>query len=205
MQSLFIFQKCRITISSISQFAYDELRSEYEQKQNTPLMISIINMILLETSVFFEEYHNCFNSRDQNLNNRIRVIKDICKPITREINRWKDLKNYRNEIVAHPWRNKKGEFVLPGSNHYKIPRTWVDIFTLGLYIQYIHDLIYAEFKIEHQKSLEKYYNHENEIIPQVTSLETYNELNENMVNLVNKACEENNKSYRLRIRLYKNE
>lgn len=96
-----------------------------------------------------DEFHRNFLQRcEPEFKNKVLVVKKMIVPIFKRINLWKDLKEYRNNIIAHPWRDKKGSFVVPDINKYKIPRNWFEHIVLVDLISYTYDIIRTIFQIE---------------------------------------------------------
>ena len=96
-----------------------------------------------------QELENNFYSKSEDLyRERIKKILLIAKPATKKINSWKDLKHYRNDMIAHNLRIKNKSLALYQLGKYKAPRTWNDIILLHLYMKMIQDLIHFEFKEE---------------------------------------------------------
>ncbi|MEC3875614.1 hypothetical protein [Chryseobacterium salviniae] len=164
---------------------------------DTPLLYHII----LEVVNFNEEYNSYFNKTYLNIyEDRIQEIRDINKPIFKKINQWK-LKYFRNNIIAHTWRNKN-KFAHPDSDVYFIPKNALEFSLLVNYINYAWNLIENEFEIELNHAM-------NYMISIATNIpnrdKNYSNLNNEQIKLVdevNLKCMEYKKSYRLSVYLF---
>lgn len=106
----------------------------------------IQNMIIIKANAFLDEYNQEFNvSKFPEYKDQILRIKRICKPIMRVINKWSDIKSYRNEILGHNLR-KDGESLFLSKTNYKIPFTNYDHLALCELIFMIADQLKYEFE-----------------------------------------------------------
>ncbi|CAA7386753.1 hypothetical protein [Chryseobacterium fistulae] len=197
-ESLFILFKCHQTINNL----WGKLKVSSNKFLNgceyndTPLLY----LIILEVVSYNDEYNSYFNEKKlPKYKERINQIKEINKLIFKEINKWK-LKDFRNNIIAHPWRNR-GKFAHPDTEEYCIPRNLLEFYLLINYINYTWSLIEVEFKNEFKYTLEYMLK----ISPASKGMKDYSKLNEtqvNLVNQVNKKCMEFQKKYYLKVVLY---
>ena len=116
--------------------------------------INLTHYIILETQSFLEEYQKYFTSNniEAEFCDRILVTRKLCKPLLQQISKWKGLNDFRDNIIAHPWR-EKSELVVPLNSRYDIPRTWIEFQFLKDLVHYIHAIICGEFEIEMNESL----------------------------------------------------
>ncbi len=168
---------------------------------NADYALLFVYYINLESVSFLEEFNFGFVKSENLYNSRIKEIRKITSPILKRINKWTDLEKFRNSIIAHPWRDKKGNFVVPNQGYYNVPRNWFDVAVLLNLMTYVWSLIKEEFKEEL-----------NEALLYVSTLQTspkapndYSNLNSDhseMVNDVNEQCKHLNKKYYLKVLLY---
>ena len=154
--------------------------------------------INLESVSFLEEFRDGLAKTEPAYTDRIRNFRKITSPILKRINKWTDLEKFRNSIIAHPWRDKKGEFVVPNQGYYNVPRNWFEVAILLNLMSYIWSLIKEEFNEELTNALQY-----------VSTLETaakppneYNNLNSDhliMAEEVAKQCNVLNKNYYLKV------
>ena len=131
---------------------------------------------------------------------RIVDIQKITKPIFNRINKWKDLGKYRNNIIAHPWRDS-GKFVEPNNPSYKVPKNWLKIIVLGQYIKYVWAMIGAEFAKEIRESI-SYMLRTYPVNPSIIDNSDLNEDQIKMAKEVNAIAKELNKNYHLKVMLF---
>ena len=158
--------------------------------------------MILECESFFEEYNSHFlpSKIEPEYSDRIKAVKNICKPINKLIRKWKDLRLFRDNIVAHPWR-RGNKFVVPLNKAYAIPRTWLEFRMLRDLISYIHNILQEEFKLEMNESL----FHAESLVETPTtvfSADTANKALTTMQEEVNQVMKQEGKEYVGQIFLY---
>lgn len=148
-ETLFILHKCHLNIRTVWSAI-----SEHQSKRSAVIAkhhytINLSHYIILETQSFLEEYKKYFNSKhvETEFSERVLVARKMCKPLLKQIAKWKGLKDFRDNIVAHPRRNDNA-VVVPLNRIFDIPRTWIEFQFLKDLVHYIHELISLEFKIK---------------------------------------------------------
>ncbi|MDO1501129.1 hypothetical protein Q2T40_13395 [Winogradskyella maritima] len=95
-------------------------------------LVSIIsNHTIISFCSFLEEYNKFFSPSyvEDHFSRRVNYIRKKNKPGIKRINKWKDLNDFRNVIIAHNFRKKKESFfstefknydyIIPNSNSEK--------------------------------------------------------------------------------------
>lgn len=149
-ESLFILYKCNLNISNLLKLILKKIHQDNPDKDETMLLSQYLQMESVSFMLEFKE--NLYQYSEKEYFERISDIQKITKPIFKRINKWKDLNKYRNNIIAHPWRDS-GKFVIANSQEYNVPKSWLEITILGYYIQYVWAMVAAEFKKEIRDSL----------------------------------------------------
>jgi hypothetical protein len=149
-ESLFILYKCNLNISNLLELILEKIHQDNPNEDETMLLAHYLQMESVSFIVEFKE--NLYQYSEKEYRQRVADIQKITKPIFNRINKWKDLNKYRNNIIAHPWRDS-GKFVIPNSQSYNVPKSWLEITVLGNYIKYIWAMIGAEFTREIKESL----------------------------------------------------
>ncbi|MBO6186527.1 MAG: hypothetical protein J6O88_17870 [Chryseobacterium sp.] len=197
-ESLFILYKSKQAINNLwSKLKQNDGLLKGFEYSDTPLLYHII----LEVVNFNEEYNLYFNKVYLNIyQERVQELKDINKPIFKKINQWR-LKDFRNNIIAHTWRNKN-KFTHPDSDIYLIPKNALEFSLLVNYINYAWSIIENEFEIELNHAI-------NYMISIASNIQKrnkdYNNLNDDQIKLVeevNLKCMEYKKSYHLSVYLF---
>src|SRR5690349_8048742 len=93
---------------------FDHIHSrELDHKQGIHYT-TLFFTVLMETVSFIIEYEEHFHNVEPEYVLRVKKVKKLTKPIISKIKEWTDLKNVRNELHAHGWREKyTKKFVLP--------------------------------------------------------------------------------------------
>lgn len=153
-ESLFILHKCDLNIRTVWKAIWEHQSKKGPLIAKNHYTINLTHYIILETQSFIEEYQKYFIVKyiEQEFSQRILIARKLCKPLFQQIAKWKGLNNFRDNIIAHPWR-EKGKFVVALDSKYDIPRTWVEFQFLKDLVHYIHDIIVGEFEIEMNESL----------------------------------------------------
>lgn len=115
------------------------------------LLNSLFYMTIIDSVSFLDEYDQYFGVKtEEKFKERIIIVKSINKPLISKIREWKNLKDMRNELLAHNLRiGKNGEFIF-GKNtpNYNAPRTIYDLFLLSNLVQFSTETINSEFDSE---------------------------------------------------------
>lgn len=128
--------------------------SEYQIKTTTfPIQwhIMIIALSIIDELNKFLFSHK---TTDLSLKNRIKAFRKIIAPAIEEINKWKDMREFRNNILAHNGRNYNKESVILSSkfNNYNIPVYHNDFFILFKLLQLITEKAEEIFEEEMQEA-----------------------------------------------------
>jgi hypothetical protein len=110
------------------------------------------------------------------------------------------LKKFRDNIIAHPWRDKS-EFVVALNSKYDIPRTWIEFQFLKDLVHYIHNIIRGEFEVEMNESM--YYGEK--LSEYVTPKFTLDQINQEIKVLhekLSKYSEFEVRNYKIQIHTY---
>jgi hypothetical protein len=174
---------------TISPFA-----SEFKENQIKIIAFSIQwNILIITQSVIDElnKYLFNYNSNDIGLKNRIRSFRKIITPALNEIKKWKDIKEFRNNILAHNGRDYNGDSAILSTkfNNYCIPKFHADFLILFKLLQIISEKaeeIFSEEKKEADKIMDS-------MIKQKLGSSSKNEDFSTAVNRINNIISEMNK------------
>jgi hypothetical protein len=140
------------------------LNSEFDSKNNSfhNLMTDTIHealnyQILLKTCAFLDEWNKIFGiSTEQKDFEKIKGVKKLAKPAIKHISGWKQLKDFRNEAIAHNHReNKSGKNIYLISKGYNFPDTDSEIYLMVFCIKKSMDVVSAFFKAELENVIKK--------------------------------------------------
>lgn len=108
----------------------------------------LMNQAIIISCSIFDEYNQEFTaSKHPPFASRIHHFKLQIKPVTKRINQWKDLKSFRNHILAHNLR-VQNDSIFGHANksvHYNVPGTISEIKLLCELLSLITQNIGAEF------------------------------------------------------------
>lgn len=194
-ESLFILHKCNTNLNRLSTLIKSY---EAEVKENESYLVLFVYYINLETVSFLEEFNKGFYQKTEvTYKTRISDVRSITSPILKRINKWKDLREFRNQIVAHPWRGKEGTLVIP-DQQYNVPRNWFEAGLLAILMNYVWELIRAEFQKEVPEMLE----YMESKIPPPKAARDYSGINTEQKEIfeeVYQVCKKLNKPYYLKV------
>ena len=196
-ESIFILFKCQQAINNL----WNKLgNSNQNIKGFVPSDTPLLYHIILEVVSYSDEYDLYFNPKYlDKYKERISQIKEINKPIFKEMRQWK-LKEFRNNIIAHPWRNGV-KFAHPDSSNYNVPNNPLEFSILVNYVNYSWSLIEREFEFELLNTMTYMVQISN--FPSL--IKDYSLLNQKQIMLVdevNKKCLDFKKDYALKVFLF---
>lgn len=200
-ESLFILHKCDLNIRTV----WDAINRHQNQGALIPLhhfTINLTHYIILETQSFLEEYEKYFVAKNVEIefSERVLIARKLCKPLFQQIAKWKGLKDFRDNIIAHPWRNGN-KIIIPLNRKFDIPRTWIEFQFLKDLVHYMHEIISGELTIEMNESL-FYGNELSEAVPAKFSIDKINEEIKTLHEKLSKNRELKNRNYNIEIFKY---
>lgn len=142
------------------------LRYEFPDKEESfvdeAITESLWFQIILKTCSFLDEWDKMLgvNTGIDN-KQRIKIIKQVVKPARKAINQWKDLRGFRNEIIAHNFRGKKGVVKLFDIHKYDCPQTTSELYYVVKFLNRMIRIANANLSVESSKvvmSMGKIYN-----------------------------------------------
>lgn len=204
-ESLYIFsryeQDIRYFMELIKDFGYDKKgQNDWTNKEMSHYQV-LYNTILMNTCSYLDEYNkNFLINAEYKFHERIKTLKKIAKPAIKKLNEWKDLRTYRNQIVAHNFRIDGNDFSFKKLEQYKAPRTYLDIVMLRKHLMMIHGIISAEFENE-LKNVNSILDNFSVQEQQIDYSNVENDL-KTLLSEINNLCKENLKPYRLTEQLF---
>ncbi|QDO93587.1 hypothetical protein FNB79_06205 [Formosa sediminum] len=137
IKTLFQLQsQINLTVESLNEINNNQqilegikIENYFDKNLNLKLSTSgiLANYSILLFCSFLEEYNDFFNiSYLKNSNcETISIVRQKNKAGIKRINKWKDLYNFRNQLIAHNYRIKKKSFFSneTAMHEYKIPNT----------------------------------------------------------------------------------
>lgn len=203
LSSLFILRKCKM--GSVRAFETFRKHKPKDLARERHFSYDMTFYLILEADNFLEEYRNHFTPSkvEPEYAKRVKEVKEILKPVKKQIDKWKDIHKFRNNIIAHGWRDQNTNYKLavPDLNDYKVPRNEFGFQLLTHLITYMYDLIEGEFKTEtHLASV-----HVANLYKGEPPKEDYSGINDELTKMaedVYKLCKDRGKGYHLLVNLY---
>jgi hypothetical protein len=186
--------KALLHLSSQLRFMYETVKTinqskdllgliEYEDTfyRGTPfdgvLSGFVLNLMLIKSCAFIDEYNQSLSvGQHPSYRDRILRLKNIVQPAKDRINKWTDLRVYRNEILAHSFKRHSESLLVDGqTTAYNIPFTDTEIVLLFELITLISVEIgetFPEFrnKLDPNKPIKAYLNIEVREIDRIAEL-----------------------------------
>lgn len=141
---------------------YEKLLAKdvFKDNNNSDLRVIVYmntcSQILLYTNFLRKEYFDFFtitNTKNEEEKEKIRQINELLKPVFKKIDEWKDIKNFRDNVLAHNLRDKKkgrkSVFMLKGLSGYNIPEKPIEYLFLIRCTNIIKKVIYEVFEKEY--------------------------------------------------------
>jgi hypothetical protein len=151
-ESLFIMKRIYDSILQIGILMYKhdlvDGRKVGLDPEKTVLYVTLFNHSLLEAASFIEEYEDYFLKSGAEHRDKILAFRKAVAPIMKQVNDWKDLRKFRNEMIAHPWRKKNGDFSFTSLLTYDVPKSFLQLKLLRMYLSIMIRLFELEFPKE---------------------------------------------------------
>lgn len=194
-----------LTTSYDSITYYSEIMLDTGMAQLDPLTVpekdafhfmALFKQSIIEICCFFEEYDRWYGISEKEYQERILKVRKIVKPAVSKVHDWTEIRAMRNELTAHPFHNKAGEFTYRKLFDYDCPRTYWDLQILRQYLRMIMGAIEQEFAVE----LKLVPGYINAIHPERKPPSIHENLLDEMsatIDTINTTCEELGLGYRL--------
>lgn len=201
-ESLYIFaryaQDIKYLFELMIDFGYRERKADEWNAKDLTHYITLYNTVLLDVCSYVDEYNKHFlNKAEAQFKERILSVKKIAKPAFQKVNDWTELKEYRNQMIAHNFRVNGDTFSFNRLGQYNAPRTYSDIALLRKYLMMVQTIIEAEFQPE--LPYVNPYIKSFEVQKRKTSYETIEDDLTAVVEEINSLCTAGNKPYLLDI------
>jgi hypothetical protein len=128
---------------------YDDEHDEFYHLVTDTIHEALIYQIMIKTCAFLDEWNDVFGVLT-NLNDRERilVVKRIAKPAYKQLMQWKQLREFRNEKIAHNHRDKAGTNIFLSNKYYHAPDTDQEIYLMCYCLKKMMDVVDYFFKPE---------------------------------------------------------
>lgn len=182
-------------------FGFPTKDSEKIIDKELTLFNSLFYLTVIDSVSFLDEYQQVFGVKtEKKFKDRIIITKSINKPLISRILEWKDLREFRNNLLAHNLRKgKNGEYIFSIENiDYNAPRNLNDLFLLTNLIQFSAGTIYSEFENE----IKAFASETTKEIKKNDRILTKEDVSRITIELLNKANKEkirNNRKYDFRV------
>lgn len=114
---------------------------------DTTIIDSLRFSIVLKACSFLEEWDQFLGVRNEpEIIERLKLIKRTVTKARRALNYWKDLKSFRNEIIAHNFRGKGNEVKIDMLVEYDCPQTVPELYFLTAFMNRMINVLAGYFK-----------------------------------------------------------
>lgn len=182
-------------------FGFPTKDSEKIIDKELTLLNSLFYLTVIDSVSFLDEYQQVFGVKTEKFfKDRIIITKSINRPLISKICEWKDLRDFRNNLLAHNLRKgENGVYVFSIENlDYNAPRNLNDLFLLTNLVQFSTDTINSEFENE-IKELDTNTTKEIKTNNRILSKDDVSKITIELLNKSNKEKIRNNRNYDFRI------
>jgi len=131
---------------------FDSINNSFHNLVTDTIHEALDYQILLKTCAFLDEWNQIFGViTEEKDHNKIIIAKRLAKPAIKEISNWKQLREFRNEAIAHNHRDKSGKNIYLNSKGYDFPDTSDEIYLMVYCLKKAMDVISFFFKPEMTK------------------------------------------------------
>jgi len=153
IDTLLIFNKLYIeignrTIAMLKAESYDSKKAN-SLGPDMSILNSLMDMNIIDSCSFLDEYEKYFGvNTEEKYKNKILEVKAICKPIIKQIKKWKDLRLVRNSFLVHNLRTRDNKMIFRREINFDAPRGIFEVELLSNLILLLFEVIEKEFKVE---------------------------------------------------------
>ncbi|WP_461640003.1 hypothetical protein [Labilibaculum euxinus] len=140
-----------------SQFDFPEKSSS---EVDTTIIDALRFQFLLQVCSFLDEWDDFTGVKAKSeFDERIKIIKTVVKPARKAIKRFKDIKKFRNEIIAHNYRDGNMKYSFHNLAFYNIPNSngemYLVLYSLGRMLDVLLTNFPNEYNIAHKLLLQE--------------------------------------------------
>lgn len=116
---------------------------------------SIWFQIIIRSCAFLDEWDKFLGVLNEpEYSDRLMLIKKVVAPAKKAINKWKELRKFRNEITAHNFRGKEKIVTIDQMGQYDCPQSETELYYLVSFIDRMTRVLVAAFPKEYELALE---------------------------------------------------
>ena len=114
----------------------------------------LVNIVSLNDEL--ENYLFKYKSQDKKVNEKIKSYRFIVDPILKDFKKWRDLRSFRNNVLAHNFRinrdNFKSVHLSKGISSYDIPDSQFDLVIIFKYFSILSKVCEEIFSDEYKEA-----------------------------------------------------
>lgn len=132
--------------------AFSGIIDKADDEHEKALYVATSSIVLIQTVSFLDEYHHHIKSTDEDVNTTINAIKKAVKPAVAQINEWKEIDVFRNNVLAHNLRDRKKMISVfeRGLSSYDVPKTGNELLVLYNCVSMIKKTFESAFRTKLQ-------------------------------------------------------
>jgi hypothetical protein len=155
--------------------AFNNIIGKVDERDEKILYLATFSLIIIHTISFLDEYNKFLVGGNEEEKQIIADIKKTVRPAIKRINKWKELRLFRNNVLAHNLRDtKKMSSVFErGLENYDIPQGGADLHVLFSCISMVKDSFESAFRYKLQAFQERLNSK-----PRLPVLSTFNNMAE---------------------------
>lgn len=128
---------------------FDENHNSFEDLVANTIQEALVWQILIKTCSFLDEWNTVFGVKTEDADkSRILDAKAIAKPAHKQLSHWKQLKEFRNEMIAHNHRDKSGKNIFLQGKAYHYPNSLGEVYLMCYCLKKMMDVIKFFFQNE---------------------------------------------------------
>ncbi|BFP43236.1 hypothetical protein FGF1_40810 [Flavobacteriaceae bacterium GF1] len=116
---------------------------------DSTIIDSLWFQIILKSCSFLDEWDKFLGVKNEpEYKERLLLIKKIVAPAKKAVNIWSDMRRFRNQIIAHNFRDKNFSVTLDNMGDYDCPNTRGEIYFLISFLNRMINVLQANFSSE---------------------------------------------------------
>lgn len=113
--------------------------------------------IILKSCSFIDEWDRFLGIKNEDeVISRVKLIKGVVSKVRRELNHWRDLRDFRNEIIVHNFRGKNNMVTIDMMSDYNCPQTIPELYYLASLIERMISVLTANYSDITNEIVEKF-------------------------------------------------
>jgi hypothetical protein len=125
---------------------FDATKPRFEELMNDTIHEALVYQILLKSCAYLDEWDKFLGVKTEDKDSKkILKVKKIVKPAYKRITSWTNLREFRNQAIAHNHRDKNGRNIYLNDSTWHSPQSTGEIYLLVYCIKSMTEIVNCHF------------------------------------------------------------